>query len=63
MIPADVIVMQTSEENGICFVETMNLDGETNLKTRQAPKEVKGLKWDEINLLEIIYEAPNRYLY
>lgn len=36
-IPADLIVLSTSDAQGICYVETKNLDGETNLKIRQAP--------------------------
>ena len=35
-IPADVLILTTSEPNGICFVETKNLDGETNLKQKSA---------------------------
>ncbi|KAF9886263.1 hypothetical protein FE257_011876 [Aspergillus nanangensis] len=35
-IPADVVVMSTSDPDGACYVETKNLDGETNLKVRQA---------------------------
>ncbi|RQM29028.1 hypothetical protein B5M09_004370, partial [Aphanomyces astaci] len=31
-MPADVLILATSEEEGRCFVETCNLDGETNLK-------------------------------
>ncbi len=36
-IPADLIVLATSDTQRICYVETKNLDGETNLKIRQAP--------------------------
>ncbi|KAL4230408.1 putative phospholipid-transporting ATPase VB [Mactra antiquata] len=36
IIPADIILLQSSDEQGICHVETMNLDGETNLKQRQS---------------------------
>lgn len=35
-IPADVVVLSTSDPDGACYVETKNLDGETNLKVRQA---------------------------
>ncbi|KAF8976760.1 hypothetical protein BGZ46_007983 [Entomortierella lignicola] len=33
-VPADAIILSTSEAEGSCFVETKDLDGETNLKTR-----------------------------
>ncbi|RLN92141.1 hypothetical protein BBJ28_00014910, partial [Nothophytophthora sp. Chile5] len=35
-LPADVVILATSEEEGRCFIETSNLDGETNLKRRVA---------------------------
>ncbi|KAK4948210.1 phospholipid transporting ATPase, partial [Elasticomyces elasticus] len=35
-IPADIIVLATSDPDGACYVETKNLDGETNLKVRNA---------------------------
>ena len=34
-VPADIVVLSTSETDNMCFIETQNLDGETNLKTRQ----------------------------
>ncbi|PWN29959.1 phospholipid-translocating P-type ATPase [Jaminaea rosea] len=39
-IPADVIICATSEEEDSCFIETKNLDGETNLKSRHAVPEL-----------------------
>ncbi|KAF9169293.1 hypothetical protein BGX21_001159 [Mortierella sp. AD011] len=33
-VPADAIILSTSEAEGSCFIETKDLDGETNLKTR-----------------------------
>ena len=35
-IPADVLICATSEDENVAFVETKNLDGETNLKSRHA---------------------------
>lgn len=35
-IPADVLICSTSEEENVAYVETKNLDGETNLKSRNA---------------------------
>lgn len=37
-IPADVMILSSSDEDNCCFVETKNLDGETNLKVKQALK-------------------------
>ena len=37
--PADLIVLTTNQETGICYMETSSLDGEKNLKARLAPKE------------------------
>jgi P-type E1-E2 ATPase len=39
-VPADILILATSEEEGRCFVETSNLDGETNLKRRTALEPV-----------------------
>ena len=37
--PCDLILINSSSDKGICYVETKNLDGETNLKHKKALKE------------------------
>lgn len=37
-VPADMIIISTSDDDGVCYVETKNLDGETNLKTKSCLK-------------------------
>ncbi|XP_055034231.2 phospholipid-transporting ATPase VB [Misgurnus anguillicaudatus] len=35
IIPADILLLHTSDPNGVCHMETASLDGETNLKQRK----------------------------
>lgn len=35
-IPADMVILSSSGPKGTCYVETKNLDGETNLKIKNA---------------------------
>ncbi|GJS88447.1 phospholipid-transporting ATPase 3 [Tanacetum coccineum] len=34
--PADLVFLATTNPDGVCYTETANLDGETNLKIRNA---------------------------
>jgi len=44
-IPADMfLISSTDAEYGKCYIDTRNLDGETNLKTRQALTKTKGVQ-------------------
>ncbi|XP_062899271.1 phospholipid-transporting ATPase VD-like isoform X1 [Mobula hypostoma] len=38
IIPADMVLLYSTDAAGICHIETSNLDGETNLKQRQVVK-------------------------
>lgn len=38
IIPADILLLRSSDESGTAFVETSNLDGETSLKQRRVPR-------------------------
>lgn len=46
-IPADILICSTSEEENVAFVETKNLDGETNLKSRNAIPSLTHLRTAE----------------
>ncbi|KAK4741475.1 hypothetical protein SAY87_025063 [Trapa incisa] len=45
--PADLLLLSTSYEDGLCYVETMNLDGETNLKVKRSLEISIGLDSDD----------------
>ena len=64
--PADLILLSSSYEDAICYVETMNLDGETNLKLKQALDVTSHLQDDEsFNGFGAVIrcEDPNANLY
>ncbi|XP_077221326.1 putative phospholipid-transporting ATPase 9 [Tasmannia lanceolata] len=64
--PADLLLLSSSYEDAICYVETMNLDGETNLKLKQALESTSNLHDDtsfqNFNAL-VKCEDPNANLY
>lgn len=65
-IPADVIVLSTSSDDGACYVETKNLDGETNLKVRNAlhcTRDVRHARHCERAEFTIESEGPHSNLY
>ena len=37
MVPADIVLLASSSENGSAYIETSSIDGETNLKLRTSP--------------------------
>lgn len=64
--PADMVMLSSSEPQAMSFIETSNLDGETNLKIRQAvPATARLLETRELVNFNgtIECEQPNRHLY
>lgn len=64
--PADLILIASSEPEGLCYIETANLDGETNLKIKQAiPETAHLVSQAELSRLDgrIKSEQPNSSLY
>jgi magnesium-transporting ATPase (P-type) len=63
-ISSDILLIRSSLDTGLCFVDTMNLDGETNLKEKLCPADTRKLKETEILKMkgEISCEKPNENL-
>lgn len=64
-IPADIVMISSSDAKGIAFINTMNLDGETNLKDKMASESTRD-KNDPITLAayqgKISCDLPNENL-
>ncbi|KAF3431364.1 hypothetical protein FNV43_RR26095 [Rhamnella rubrinervis] len=64
--PADLLFLAGTNPDGVCYIETANLDGETNLKIRKAVEKT----WDYLTPEkasefkgEVQCEQPNNSLY
>uniref|UniRef100_A0A3P9D5G9 Phospholipid-transporting ATPase n=1 Tax=Maylandia zebra TaxID=106582 RepID=A0A3P9D5G9_9CICH len=65
-LPADMVIVSSSEPQAMCYIETSNLDGETNLKIRQGLPLTAGFQTlEDLMALSgrLECEGPNRHLY
>lgn len=37
-VPADILLLRSSNPHGVCYIDTCDLDGETNLKLREVAR-------------------------
>jgi len=65
--PADLILLKSSNQSGIAYVETTSLDGETNLKHKSAIRDMQDAILSEADASTInghIYcDYPDDYFY
>lgn len=66
-VPADIVLLHVEGQNGVAYIETMALDGETNLKSKQAPS-ILAKKFNSIDEIvtchaQVVAEDPNIDLY
>lgn len=65
-VPADIVLLHAEGEEGLAYVETMALDGETNLKSKQVSATLEGCNSVEGLCscgAEFVIEDPNPDLY
>ncbi|KAB8532574.1 hypothetical protein FH972_025519 [Carpinus fangiana] len=65
--PADIVLLHSEGENGVAYIETMALDGETNLKSKSASPNIAEA-CDTVDRIaacdaHIVVEDPNLDLY
>ena len=62
--PADMVLCRSSDSKGLAYVETKNLDGETNLKHKVAEKFLNKKLRNQANISDtldgcLLCQAPN----
>ncbi|KFO19720.1 Putative phospholipid-transporting ATPase VA [Fukomys damarensis] len=65
IVPADILLLSSSDPDGLCHIETANLDGETNLKRRQVVRGFSDLvsEFNPLTFTSVIEcEKPNNDL-
>lgn len=60
-LTCDILLTHCSNDNGYCYIDTKNLDGETNLKEKGCLEEFKSISLQELGTVEgeISCDYPN----
>ncbi|KAJ7535445.1 hypothetical protein O6H91_12G034100 [Diphasiastrum complanatum] len=63
-VPCDIVLLATSDPSGVAYIQTTNIDGESNLKTRYA-HQATSKEHPELRPIvgTLFCEQPNRNIY
>lgn len=63
--PCDVMLLSSGTHDGVCYVETMNLDGETNLKLKKSLEPSAHMREEDFKDFNAVVQCdnPNPSLY
>ncbi|KAH8329082.1 hypothetical protein KR074_003510 [Drosophila pseudoananassae] len=65
-VPADILLLRTSDPQGVCYIDTCDLDGETNLKRREVVRgfeEMQSIFVPSKFVSRVEADAPTTKLY
>ncbi|XP_052850847.1 phospholipid-transporting ATPase VD isoform X2 [Drosophila gunungcola] len=65
-VPADILLLRTSDTQGVCYIDTCDLDGETNLKRREVVRgfeEMQSIFVPSKFVSRVEADAPTTKLY
>jgi len=63
LIPADVLIIKSSLKNGLCYMQTSNLDGENELKPRESLQVTHQKIHNKINEINNIFDYKDDHFF
>ena len=63
LIPADVLIIKSSLKNGLCYMQTSNLDGENELKPRESLQITHEKIHNKMNEINNIFDYKDDHFY
>lgn len=62
-VPADIVLLKTSDISGQVFIRTDQLDGETDWKLKLTVPQVQSATFEGMKCLSVLAEQPNKDIY